>query len=278
LLVASGLVVTIAPPALSFAGDSDTGDGTAVAQSGGTSQTLTQEGTAARVAADVIDVPGAALGPFVLRGSGPLGPALATAKGDPTPSIDRDERAFDLSAGGSGAGIDAELLLGLTASRPDAAANAPSAPQSAGPKEKADSLNSIRGPGGFPVLSSSPDGVQQCPDPASLLATLSPRPDDSAKEEDLVAQISIKPLLPSRSGQIAGEESGCTDFVAAAFGLVLGVGLTGGPLFPDLIALVRTCRPRTESPDNQIRPRGSSLKRSLLRLRSWLLGNGGGRF
>ena len=66
-----------------------------------------------------VAAPGVSVGPLVTRGSAPLRPPLGTTPGEPTPSIDRNERAFDLAAIGSGAEVDAELLLGLTANRSD---------------------------------------------------------------------------------------------------------------------------------------------------------------
>jgi hypothetical protein len=274
VIVASGLVVAISPSGLGLSGDSATDSNATVAQNGNPNQAVTDGVIIARVASDSVDVPGATLGPLVLRGSGPLGPALGTAKGDPTPSIDRDERAFDLTAEGSGAGIDAELLLGLTARRLEGAAQLCPDSRPAGPRERAEWLNSTRGPGGFPVLSGA-EGVEQSRNPAALLATVISAPEESAAENGLVAQITILPRSGFTPDQGGGQEASCTDFVTAAFGLVLCVGLTGGPLFPDLIALVRTCRPKIEKAGNWQLPRGSSRRKSLLGLRSWLFGQGG---
>ena len=81
-------------------------------------------------------------------------------------------------------------------------------------------------------------------DPSELLATL-PRMDDRAEGGDLEAERSA--LAPVKIGRAdpstEGEDLACTDFLKAACSLAIGVGLTSSPLYPDLMALVRTWLP-----------------------------------
>ena len=96
-----------------------------------------------------VAAPGVSVGPLVTRGSAPLRPPLGTTPGEPTPSIDRNERTFDLAALGSGAEVDAELLLGLTTNRSDG--NGEDTPVNPATRTT-EPLIALRGPGGLPVM------------------------------------------------------------------------------------------------------------------------------
>jgi hypothetical protein len=193
-----------------------------------------------------VAAPGVSVGPLVTRGSAPLRPPLGTTPGEPTPSIDRNERAFDLAALGSGAEVDAELLLGLTTNRSDG--NGEDTPVNPATRTT-EPLIALRGPGGLPTL----PAPKNLPDPGQQLARL--------------------PALPPLDVPGAlrrGDEVACIDFLKAACGLMLGIGLTTGPLYPDLMALVRNFLPRRASLANAPRRSGARRKGPLRGFRRWL--------
>ncbi len=182
--------------------------------------------------------PGVSVGPLVTRGSAPLRPPVGTIPGEPTPSIDRNERAFDLAALGSGAGLDAELLLGLTTNRSDG--NGEDTPVDQATRTSG-LLIALRGPGDLPVMVSSVRG-QSLIDPAAVLATLA-APENLPDPGHQLARLPALPPLEASGAFRRGDEVPCTDFLKAACGLMLGIGLTTGPLYPDLMALCRNFLP-----------------------------------
>ncbi len=209
---------------------------TAVKQSS-TPQTAEESGTGA---------PGVSVGPLVSRGSAPIGPMLATTPGDSTQSIDRSERAFDLATGGlgSGARLDPELLDVLAASLARPTGQGMPMGRSAGLDDASESLVALRGPGGFPLMVTSLQGDRSRVNRSELLATL-PTLDDPAESGDPMAGFTDVAAIKIRRADPGpeSEDPTCTDFLTAACGLALGVGLTSGPLYPDLMALVRTWLP-----------------------------------
>jgi len=211
-----------------------------------------------------VAAPSVSVGPLVNRGSAPLRPLLGTTPCEPTPSIDRNERAFDLAALGSGAGLDAELLLGLTTNRSDGNGEdtpVDQATRTSGP------LIALRGPGGLPVMVSSMRG-QSLIDPAAVLATL-PAPENLPDPGQLARLPALAPL--EASGALRrGDEVACTDFLKAACGLMLGIGFTTAPLYPDLLALVRNFRPRRTPLANSPRRSRARRKGPLRTFRRWL--------
>jgi hypothetical protein len=185
---------------------------------------------------------------MVSLGSAPVGPILGTLKGDATLAIDRNERAFDLSPDGSGAGIDPQLLpIIMAGSQGEVVRTIPGA-LAAGIQDQSTILVALRGPGGYPVLGSAPTQSRGLVDPSAVLATLSP---EDAVETPLRGMADLPPLPSLESRGRSGPESeelACPDFLTAACGLVLGVGLTTGPLYPDLVAMIRTCLPQPAVP------------------------------
>ena len=93
-----------------------------------------------------------------------------------------------------------------------------------------------------------------------MLATLL---EDDTDRGDLNIPV-VAPLDLIRLDDRPSDHVTCTDFLTAACGLVLGVGLATGPLYPDLIALVKTCLPR------RFRPVRNGRSRPARNLRSWL--------
>ena len=210
--------------------------------------------------------PGVSVGPLVARSSAPLRPPLGTTPGEPTPSIDRNERAFDLAALGSGAEVDAELLLGLTTNRSDG--NGEDTPVNPAARTT-EPLIALRGPGGLPVMVSSVRAGQSLTDPAAVLATL-PAPENLPDPGQQLARLPALPPLEASGALRHGDEVACIDFLKAACGLMLGIGLTTGPLYPDLMALIRNFLPRRASLANAPRRSGARRKGPLRGFRRWL--------
>ncbi len=213
-----------------------------------------------------VAAPGVSVGPLVTRGSAPLRPLLGTTPGEPTPTIDRNERAFDLAALGSGVGVDAELLLGLTTNRSDG--NGEDTPVNPATRTT-EPLIALRGPGGLPVMVSSVRADQSLTNPAAVLATL-PAPENLPDPGQQLARLPALPPLEVSGALRRDDEVACTDFLKAACGLMLGIGLTTGPLYPDLIALVRNSLPRRASLASSPRRSGARRKGPLCSFRRWL--------
>ena len=96
---------------------------------------------------------------------------------------------------------------------------------------------SIPGRGGFPLKVTSL-GRDQRGQFTALWATLPavPNPDSVESGTALSAVTEDEPpVVPAVAFRSAPETLECPDFVKAACGLALGLGLTSGPLFPDLI-------------------------------------------
>jgi hypothetical protein len=180
-------------------------------------------------------------GPLASRGGGALGPTLALIDAEPTQPVDRLERALSQDIVGLGAG-DGEQ----TASRGNGAGDQEFSddpgtwPGSIGTGGTGGPVVSIPGRGGFPLRVTSPGRDQrgQFQFPA-LWATLPAAPSpDTAVSNAAQSAISLNelPIVPAVAYRSAPETLECPDFVKAACGLALGLGLTTGPLFPDLIA------------------------------------------
>jgi len=266
LITYGNVVVTASPPSL---GSSVVAPDTEAASSeltGMDPAAVVIAASGARLTTQVeAATPGVSVGPLVTRGSAPLRPPVGTIAGDPTPSIDRNERAFDLAALGSGAGLDAELLLGLTTNRSDGNGESTPVDQATRGTEP---LIALRGPGGLPVMVSSVQG-QALIDPAAVLATLA-APENLPDPGRQLARLPAPPPLDASGTLGPGDEPACTDFLKAACGLMLGIGLTTGPLYPDLMALCRNFLPRRTPPANSPRRSRARRKSPLRSLRRWL--------
>jgi hypothetical protein len=189
--------------------------------------------------------PVVSVGPLVSRGSAPLGPMLGTTAGEPTPEIDRAERAFDLTVSGSWsiAASRSDLLNGL-ANRLDT--TRPDGTHSWRPEEvrsSGESFVSLRGPGGFPALGTRAGGDQGESNPEAILATVATvgGADDpcAATAHKFIRSTSEFARLDPR----ARDEFVHTDFFTVTCSLVLGISLTAGPFYPDLMPLVRNWLP-----------------------------------
>jgi hypothetical protein len=178
-------------------------------------------------------------GPLASRGGGALGPTLAQVDAEPTQPVNRLERALSQEIVGLGAG-DGELTAARrTGANDQELSDDPGTwPGSIGTAGTGGPVVSISGRGGFP-LKVTALGRDQRGQFAALWATLPAAPNPaSAVSNTALSAISLSelPIVPAVAYRSVPETLECPDFVKAACGLALGVGLTSGPLFPDLIA------------------------------------------
>ena len=107
-------------------------------------------------------------------------------------------------------------------------------------------------------------------DPSALLATL-PAVETAAEEGSATGLSDLAPIrIHEAAPDLEGREFACTDFFTAACGLALGVGLTAGPLYPDLMALVRTWLPTRLRRGGSTPPARTARKRASDLLARWL--------
>lgn len=175
------------------------------------------------------------LGPLISRGGAPLGPTLATSVEDPTPMIEREGRVVDEAI----ERIESELGDGLLASmkRRETLGLEPKAmaERMAGPIEETSEapMAAMPGPGGLPVLVSRIRRNSPRDDAGELAAHLQSR----SVEEALTAEF---PDPPAIADQMAAEsEVARAGLATRAAGLIVGLGLATGPLYPDLVALAK---------------------------------------
>jgi hypothetical protein len=214
--------------------------------------------------------PEVSVGPLASRGSAPLGPLLGTIQGDRTLSIDRNERAIDLAMEQLGFEGNLEFANRVRVDRSSVGDPEPVDPDSIAPSDLSQPLTPLRGPGGFPVLVSSPGGSQPRIDLAALLATLPVCPTQEESSQDIAQISALDPFKLSRPEEQASEELARTDFLTSACGLVLGASLATAPFYPDLISLVRTCIPRRARRLGQARsPRRNLLQFLTSRFNLW---------
>jgi hypothetical protein len=178
-------------------------------------------------------------GPLASRSAGPLGPTLAAIDADPTQPVDRHERALSQDIDALATGIAAET----TASRSDRNAQTPSAlpgslDRSTERLTSDEPVVAVAGRGGFPLKVTAPSRAQPL-EFAALWATL-PTAGHSAIVGPASAESGSSPpenlRAPAADRRAAIDPLECPDYVKAACGLALGLGLTSGPLFSDLIA------------------------------------------
>jgi hypothetical protein len=178
-----------------------------------------------------------ATGPLASRSAGPLGPMLAAVDSDPTQPVDRHERALWQEIDGLGAGVE------TTAWQADSNVSEPAMfplgqDVTSGVTGTVGPVVAVAGRGGFPSKVTSQGRVRPI-DFEALWATL---PASSSSERQVAPPTHPGVGLP----EIALEHDSAhrnpsdplefPDYVKAACGLALGLGLTSGPLFPDLIA------------------------------------------
>ena len=184
--------VTVSPPSLGSSGAAPNPEAASSELTATEPSAVAIAPAGARLTTQVeVAAPGVSVGPLVTRGSAPLRPPLGTTPAEPTPSIDRNERAFDLAALESGAELDAELLLGLTTNRSDG--NGEDTPVNQATRTT-EPLIALCGPGGLPVMVSSMRVGQSLIDPAAVLATL-PAPENLPDPGQQLARLPALPPL-----------------------------------------------------------------------------------
>jgi len=177
-------------------------------------------------------------GPLASRSSGPIGPILADADVDPTPPVDRHERALiqDIQgleqADGPRSTLARDELAGVTPSSNVLDASVVPTDD----LENSDGLTASRGRG-----LTFEDTAHRSGRRAGLNGLLAALP-ASGGSETVVTGDAETAGTAARSQPVQASEAISspdreqrTDYVKAAFGLVLGLGLTAGPLFPDLL-------------------------------------------
>ena len=178
-------------------------------------------------------------GPFVSRNAGPLGPILASVGGDPTPEVDRNERALFQE-------IDRrEVDQGLdqTGRRLELVQGEPSESQAAALSGR---VIDVTGAGG---LSFKVTGLAsgRRTNLSTLLAAIPSAAD--AEHQGRGADETARSIDPFADAVIAEAPSGAlepgyADFIKAACGLALGLGMSSRAVFPNLLASIRRRVPR----------------------------------
>ena len=188
-------------------------------------------------------------GPFASRSANALGPSIAASMQDPTSPVDRHERALlqDLE----GIGIEDEtvtpVLLGdLVNATGQRSLPIEAEPRSSETNEDNSLVVVVSGRGGFPLKVTARPGGQR----ADLTALLAALPDSSGSNSEIPAASSEDLALDEFSVALAAlstsptDRSEFPDYVKAACGLIMGLGLTSGPLFPDLMQSLRSRVPQ----------------------------------
>jgi hypothetical protein len=174
-------------------------------------------------------------GPLASRAASPLGPTLASIDAEATQQVDRHERAMSQEIEGLEP-LDSEPSVAWRSQEPeddssDLQANRPRTFGFAGDEGP---VVDVRGGGMFPMKVTS-RGRGQYSELAALWATLPSFP-DAAGAESNSEQAEIALLDVAAVDRTPSESSETTHYVKAALGMALGLMMTSGPLFPDLVA------------------------------------------
>jgi hypothetical protein len=180
-----------------------------------------------------------ATGPLVSRSSGPLGPVLAASGTDLTPPVDRHERALLQEIPILDRETDPERFIHAIGEGRWAVAQSEeeSAPADLGERY----VTVIFGAGGFPIKVTS-RSLRDRAGLAGLLAALPAPAEPPAPAGSPPASLAAIPALPLElTAQVSYpvDRRVYPDYLKAACGLVLGLGLTSGPLVSDLITSLR---------------------------------------
>jgi hypothetical protein len=190
-----------------------------------------------------------ATGPLASRSASPLGPNLVTVLLDQTPVVDRHERglALEIEDRDSEADEGADATSRRNGRLEEAMARAGEPRGSEGSDRGAGTQVAIAGLGALPLKVPGRGNDGRGTDLGALLAAL-PR---SPGNEDLPAVVvgedhdldDLSHVLVSPDSS-AGDGRPAPDYLTAACALALGMGLTTGPLLPDLLRLIPTRSPR----------------------------------
>lgn len=176
------------------------------------------------------------LGPLASRTAAPLGPSLATLAANPAPSVDRYERALSQEIDEH----DAETGA--------VAANRPGRGRTGAADDIArleGSFVAIAGPGALPLKVSATAGGDRLANLDALLAALPGAPSASgvavrsaiASDDEFAAETLLISLTATVSSS-QHDRRPAPDYLTSACILALGMGLTAGPLMPDLLRLI----------------------------------------
>jgi len=180
-----------------------------------------------------------ATGPPVSRSSGPLGPVLAASDTDPTPPVDRHERALLQDISTLDRESDSEPRFDAISRGRWAIVQVEEDLSQVQPGERHVSV--VLGAGGFPMKVSSRLSRDRAglagllaalPAPVGPASSAPPPAGSFAGTDDRPAEWTAQVSYPA-------DRRGYRDYVKAACGFVLGLGLTAGPLFSDLITSFR---------------------------------------
>jgi hypothetical protein len=193
-------------------------------------------------------------GPLASRSASPLGPTLASIDAEATQPVDRHERALSQEIEGLEP-VDGERSTAWRSE--DSNEESSNEPGSSGFAGSARPVVGVLGSGGFPMMVTSP-GRGQHAQLADLWATLPSFADsESSASRTAQAEISLheSPLTHTNAAAStsSSDSAKSPEYVKAACGLALGLALTSGSLFPDLIARlprrmpkwIANLRPRT---------------------------------
>jgi hypothetical protein len=184
------------------------------------------------------------IGPLASRSAGPMAPTLATVDSDPAPPVDRHEIAFlqDVSDSASENSYrateiaDSKTATDVELTLPTYDSSAPLAAPAIRATEIAEPVVAVRGGGGLPLKVT---GLGRGPhaDSAALLSALPPAPKSAGESEVETALLIGPPAVEphARMAAVVADPLECPDFVKAAIGLAIGLGLAAGPVFSDLI-------------------------------------------
>lgn len=175
------------------------------------------------------------LGPLPSRGGAPLGPTLATTVEEPTPVIEREGRMVDEAIDRIESELDAGLLASMKSRETVYLDHGSAAGErmAQAPETSDAPMAVVPGPGGMPVLVSRLGRSRPRDEAGELTAHLQSR----SVEEALSAEI---PNPAPVADQVADElEVANAGLATRAAGLIVGLGLATGPLYPDLVALAK---------------------------------------
>ncbi len=180
-------------------------------------------------------------GPLASRSASALGPALATISDDMAPPVDRHERALSQSIDESESDDESEAKLRRLEYAQIEGASSSSQDASTSRSPNGDTCVALAGLGAFPLKVTSLRRPGDDDELESLLASL-PR---SLEQDDLPTILAAQDHeQDDLSTDIASSSHPATadrvapDYLTAACGLALGLGLTAGPLLPDILALI----------------------------------------
>ncbi len=214
-------------------------------------------------------------GPLASRSASPLGPALAIVLDDPAPAVDRHERALSQAIEGDGSDDSTDR----PASRPELTRYEGAGTTSGEGLTSTSTSDGTRvasaGLGAFRLKVTDLGGKSDRADMESLMATL---PGSLGQEpssivatrnydEDEISALQVTPGDPSRADRMV------LDYVTVTCGLALGLSLTAGPLFPDVLALISSrARRRGAVPSSPIDGRVDSAQGRAGGIGNWLKG------